>query len=163
MMLAVAAILAPASLWAQDVPAAEFFGGFSVLSAGGGGERDNVTGWQAAISGNLSNRFSIVGDFGGHYQDGGSAHEILGGVRLNHRLEKATIFGHALPVGITKFSDGGGSEFTMGFGGGVDVNAGSKIAIRIVQFDWMPIKFDSGWEKNNVRFGFGIVFKSGMR
>ena len=104
-----------------------------------------------------------MGDFAGHYQDGASIHEILGGVRVNHRLAKATVFGHALPVGVSKISDGGGSNFTMAYGGGVDINAGEKIAIRVVQFDWMLVKFDGGWEKNNVRFGFGIVFKSGMR
>ncbi len=87
--------------------------------------------------------FSIVGDFGGQYKDGGSAMEYLFGPRANHRTDKATVFGHAL-FGGTHFSDGGGNHFTMAYGGGVDVNAGDKMAIRVVQFDWMPIK-DTRW------------------
>jgi hypothetical protein len=47
----------------------------------------------------------------------------------------------------------------MAYGGGVDVNAGKNMAIRIVQVDWALFKADSTWEKDNVRFGFGVVFK----
>ena len=61
MILAVVAVLAPASLWAQDTPKAEIFGGYSLLSLGGGGDRENISGWQAAVSGNLSERFGDRG------------------------------------------------------------------------------------------------------
>jgi hypothetical protein len=68
--------------------------------------------------------------------------------------------------GGTKISGTGFGEtdFTMGYGGGIDVAASDKMAIRVVQFDWLPIKTDNGaggkeWEKSGIRFGFGIVFK----
>jgi hypothetical protein len=56
----------------------------------------------------------------------------------------------------------------MGFGGGVDINTSEKLAIRIVQFDWLLVKEDGGtggssWQKNNLRFGFGVVYKSGSK
>jgi hypothetical protein len=158
MILAAAIVLVPVSLWAADAPKAEVFGGFSLLSFGGGGSRTTASGWQGAISGNVNEKFSIVGDFGGHYKDGGSALEYLGGPRYTHRLDKAAVFAHAL-YGGTHFSDGGGNHFTMAYGGGVDVNAGMNVAIRIVQVDWALIKEAGTWEKNNVRFGFGVVFK----
>ena len=41
MILAVVAVLAPASLWAQDVPKAEIFGGFSILSVKSGGDGED--------------------------------------------------------------------------------------------------------------------------
>lgn len=159
MILTAAIVLVPVSLWAQDTPKAEVFGGFSLLSFGGGtgGDRTTAAGWQGAISGNVNDKFSLVGDFGGHYKDGGSSLEYLGGPRYTHRVEKAAVFVHAL-YGGTHFSDGGGNHFTMAYGGGVDVNAGENIAIRIVQFDWALLK-DVTWSKDNIRLGFGIVFK----
>ena len=165
MILAVVAVLAPASLWAQDVPKTEIFGGFSILSVKSGVEgadRYNPLGWGAAVTGNLSEAFAIKGDFSGHYKDGGKTHFYLGGVQVGKRGGKAHPFGHALIGGHT--SSGGGdsdSGFTMGFGGGVDVRASDKIDIRVVQFDWLPSRNSGVWQKNIIRFGFGIVFKSG--
>ena len=49
----------------------------------------------------------------------------------------------------------------MGFGGGVDVSAGDRLSIRVVQADWLPSRFSGTWIKNNVRFGFGVVYKIG--
>ncbi len=41
--------------------------------------------------------------------------------------------------------EGGG--FAMAYGGGVDVNASERIAIRVVQFDWIPFREDGFWKK----------------
>lgn len=159
-ILAVIAVFAPASLWAADVAKAEVFGGFSFDSIKvTGGDRSTAAGWQAALQGNMTEMFSIVGDFGGHYKDGGSALEYLGGPRITHRMDKTSVFAHAL-FGGTHFSDGGGNHFTMGYGGGLDVSVKDNFAIRVVQFDWAPIKADPEWVKNNIRFGFGVVWKS---
>jgi hypothetical protein len=102
-----------------------------------------------------------VGDFGGHYKNGLNFHEYMGGIRLNIRRDRATGFVHALFGGIHG-SDGGFSDsgYLMGYGGGVDLNAGERIALRIVQVDWLPVRFDRVWNKSMVRFGFGIVLKS---
>ena len=162
LVLTVMAVLVPTSLWAQDNKA-DIFGGFSILSLSDSVDRTTAPGWQAAVSGNVTPMFSIVGDFGGQYKDGGSAMEYLFGPRATHRTDKASLFGHAL-FGGTHFSDGGGNHFTMAYGGGVDVNAGDKMAVRVVQFDWMPIKNSGtggGWSKNSIRLGFGVVFKIG--
>jgi hypothetical protein len=166
-MLAVIAVLAPASLWAQDVPKAEVFGGFSILSIGNSGlngDRYNPLGWAAAVTGNVNETWAFKGDFSGSYKDGGKTHLYLGGVQAGARKEKAHPFVHALLGGHT--SSGGGSSdsgFTMGFGGGVDFKATEKVDIRVVQFDWLPSKGGGEWEKNIIRFGFGIVFKSGTK
>jgi hypothetical protein len=154
------AVLIPVSLWAQDAPKAEFFGGFSVLTIKDSGTRTTPVGWQAAISGNVNKMFSIVGDFGGEYKNGGSALTYMGGARVTKRAAKTAIFAHAL-YGATHFNStfGGGNNFTMGYGGGVDVNATDKVAIRLVQFDWLPLKDSGTWLKNSMRFGFGVVLK----
>jgi len=166
MILAVVAILAPASLWAQESPKAEIFGGFSLLSSKDSedSERTTFKGWQASVAGNLNDRFAIVGDLGGHYKsfDGTrfSLLEIMGGPRVTHRLDRAAVFAHAL-YGFARGSGGGSSDtdFAMAYGGGVDIKATDKVDIRIVQFDWVLAKEESAWSKNNLRFGFGVVYK----
>jgi hypothetical protein len=166
MLLSAIAVLVPASLWAQDVPKAEVFGGFSVFHIKGDGASTTPVGWQASVAGNVTNSVSIVGDFGGQYKDGASAYQYLGGVRFNHRAEKVTPFAHAL-LGGSRVGDDTGSinGFTLGFGGGLDYSATDRVNIRIVQVDWLPTRFSEGgasaWQKKNVRFGFGVVFKVG--
>ena len=174
-IIAAMAILLPTSVWAQETPKAEVFGGFSLLSLKPSDTRITPIGWQGSITANVNERFGVVGDFGGQYKDDStncvscSFHSFLGGVRAGQRVEKATVFAHAL-FGGTRSAGGGVSDtnFTMGYGGGVDINASEKIAVRIVQFDWLPTRVPDGvggseWQKNIIRFGFGIVFKSSPR
>jgi len=166
-VLAAVAILAPASLWAQDPPKAEVFGGFSVLHLSEEGVSTTPVGWQASLAGNLNPKFGIVGDFGGHYKDGASIHTYMGGLRYNHRADKMTPFVHGL-MGGARMGAGEGlsvNGFSMGFGGGLDYTANEKVNIRLIQFDWMPTRFSEGgvsaWMNNSIRFGFGIVLKAG--
>src|SRR5688572_28740544 len=117
-MVVVVLAFSQVSLWAQDVPSAELFGGFSILSVEGDPDRFNPLGWQASVAFNGSGAFGIVGDFGGQYKDGVSAHQFLGGIRGNARRERANIFVHGL-AGGTRFSNGSSStDFTLGLGGG---------------------------------------------
>jgi opacity protein-like surface antigen len=176
MVLTALAVLVPSSLWAQDVPKAEVFGGFSILTVKDEDEsRVTFPGWQASVAANINQRFGIVGDISGNYKNDATTcpsckiHTFLFGPRISNRVEKATVFGHAL-FGAAKFSATGFSDsnFSMGFGGGVDINTSEKLAIRIVQFDWLLVKEDGGtggssWQKNNLRFGFGVVYKSGSK
>jgi hypothetical protein len=161
MILLVIVALAPASLWAQ-APKAEIYGGFSAISLETGTGRTTPLGWQAAISGRMTDRFSFVGDFAGQYKNGVDLMEYLGGVRMTHNLEKASVFGHALFGGSRASSPiGSSSAFTMGYGGGIDVNATNKVGIRVLQFDWLPMHGGGEWSTDTVRFGFGIVYKLG--
>jgi hypothetical protein len=167
-VIAAMAVLVPTSLWAQDPAKAEVFGGFSVLHLSNGGVSTTPVGWQGALAFNLNPKMGIVGDFGGHYKDGGSMHSYLGGLRYNHRADKMTPFVHGLMGGNHISSGGGGGSangFSMAFGGGLDYTANEKINIRVVQFDWMPTRYSAGgvsaWQNNTLRFGFGLVFRAG--
>ena len=165
--------------WAQDFPKAEVFGGFSVLNVRLD-NRETFPGWQASLAVNPSKVVGLVADFSGNYKTVTDVergvtvnhkvklHGYMFGPRFNARKEKATVFAHAL-FGATHFSasDPSGSEkdtnFSMAYGGGVDVKAG-KVSIRLIQFDWIPIHTgDSGdkWETSPVRFGFGVVIPLG--
>jgi hypothetical protein len=94
--------------------------------------------------------------------------EYLFGPRFSARTRRATVFGHILAGGVKHWQDSPGYEqpatfkgggFAMAFGGGFDVNVSERIAIRVAQVDWIPIREDGCWINNTVRFGFGIVFR----
>jgi len=167
-MLAAVAVLAPACLWAQDPPKAEVFGGFSVLhtTSGENDESFNPVGWQASLAGNINPKMGVVADFGGTYKEGVKIHNYMGGLRYNHRMDKMTPFVHAM-LGGTRVGDetSGMNGFSLGIGGGFDYVATERISIRVLQLDWLPTRFSqdgvSDWKNNIVRFGFGIVFKTG--
>lgn len=156
---AVMLVFASGSLWAQDQPKAEVFGGFSIYTLASAGDRTTSPGWQASVAGHLTPRFSVVGDFGGQYEEGDSVYQFLGGARVTERMEKASLFGHAL-FGGSRFG-GEDTVFTMAYGGGVDVNATDRIGIRVIQFDWLPLRSAGRWFNNSLRFGFGVVYKFG--
>ena len=145
------------SLFAEEAPKPQFFAGLSVLS-GKAAERVQALGWQAGVTENVNSTLGIVGDFAGQYKDG-HYYEYLGGPRFHARREKTTIFGHALFGGLTAGSVASSvSGFTMGYGGGVDVVANDKTSVRLIQFDWLPTRIGGVWDKNTIRFGFGLVF-----
>lgn len=156
-----------AQIFAQaqtEFPKAEVFGGFSILSSGDNGNRDQFYGWQASAAGNLNKMAGIVADFAGNYRKESGVtvkvHQFLFGPQFTTRTEKASYFAHFLLGGVNA-RGGGFSEngFAMGIGGGVDVRASDRIAVRVVQFDWLPNRFEGEWSKSEVRFGFGVVFK----
>ncbi|NWG12870.1 MAG: hypothetical protein HXY20_04960 [Acidobacteria bacterium] len=159
-------VLASLPLPAQNTyPKAEIFGGFSVASVANG-DREQLYGWQAGVAGNFHRNVGLVADFGGQYKDieGISVHayEYLFGPRFSVRADGATGFLHALFGGVSAGGEGlSESGFMMGFGGGVDVNAGSRIAVRVIQFDWLPSRVEGEWSKSEFRVGFGIVIKAG--
>jgi hypothetical protein len=142
---------------ADDAPKTQFFGGLSILS-GKSVDRVQAPGWQGGITGNLNSTLGIVGDFSGNYNNG-HFYTYLGGPRFHARREKTTMFAHALFGGLTA---GNGltsvSGFTMGYGGGVDMVVNDQMSVRLVQFDWLPTHIGGYWDKNTVRFGFGLVF-----
>jgi hypothetical protein len=146
-------------LQAEDPAKAEVFGGFSILSV----EGVQGLGWQAAAQGNLNKNIGIVADAGGHYKFHISAYEFLFGPRFSTRGTRKTAFAHALlgTARLQAFRDSV-SSFAVGIGGGIDVNASDRIAVRVFQLDWLPSRFEGGWQKRNARVGFGLVFKAGL-
>lgn len=138
---------------------ADLFAGYSFLNGDSGDSRETSHGWMANISGNVTDHVGIVGDFAGHYESGLDFYEYMGGIRFNARSGRANPFVEALAGGVR--SSGFGSSdnnFLLGFGGGVDVRAHDVLSIRVVQFDWLPVKGDDEWETSIIRLGFGLTF-----
>lgn len=162
---------------AQDiVPRFEAFGGFSYFPANGDDfPRQNSTGFQVSLTTNVNRWFGVVADLGGQYSRASwfrgpgvpslttrtSVYEYLFGPRFTMRAERASIFAHALvgqatgDSGIGGFSDAG---FTLGAGGGVDINLSKRLAAR-VQFDWLGSFQDM--IEDNTRLGVGMVVRFG--
>ena len=102
--------------------------------------------------------------------------QFLFGPRFTFRRERVTAFAHAL-FGVNRthlsgfvanqntFPSVSETDFAMGYGGGVDINAGKNIAIRLFQVDYVPVRtglLGNPW-RQNVRVQAGVVFKFGGR
>ncbi len=120
LMLVVLFLTSTGSLWGQEAPKAEVYGGYSFANVQLiGSDRPNANGWNASVSVNLNRWFGLVTDFGGLYGASttttftfpctppctpttiqerfeGRAHTFLFGPRFSWRREKITPFAHVL-------------------------------------------------------------------
>jgi hypothetical protein len=101
-----------------------------------------------------------------------TSYEFLFGPQFAYRTPRVTFFTHALfgglrqvastPVSLPSSSANvsvSETSFLMGFGGGMDINAGRHFAIRLVQSDWLPDHNNGVWSTDAIRMGFGVVVK----
>jgi hypothetical protein len=162
---------------AQDShPRVEIFGGFSYLPAGRADfPRKDSYGFQTSLCGNVNRWLGAVADFGGQYRkvsDLGpgypgvtantSVYEYMAGPRFALRRERFTFFSHALVgraagrSGLAGFSD---SQFAFAGGGGLDIDLGGRLALRVLQLDYIGSFTDI--LEDNARLAFGVVIRLG--
>ena len=154
--LSLAMLLMPAM--AQDHPKAELFGGYQFTHL----DPDlNANGWNAAVTGNLNSWLGITGDFSGTYKGGGHLYTYMVGPTFSARTERVTPFVHALFGGGTAGGNGttGSTAFAVALGGGVDVNAGKHLGVRLIQADWLMFRSGGVTDKSNARISAGLVFR----
>ncbi len=163
-------LLSTSQATAQDYPKGEIFGGFSVANLDANGDREGLYGWQTSVSGNFHRNAGFTADLGGQYRSIAGislqTYEFLFGPRFTARTERVTGFVHTLVgVALARASFLGVSEsatgFALGFGGGMDVNASDRVAIRIFQVDYIPTRFSGVWRTKDFRIGAGVVIKWG--
>jgi hypothetical protein len=164
---------APRAAAQADAPRLELFAGYSFLPADGNDfPRQDSSGIQASLAASLTRWFAVVGDFGAHFNETSdlgfnypaasartSVYELLAGPRFAKRTARATLFGHALVgtvVGRSSLRGFEDSGFTVGGGGGVDVQVTSRFGLR-GQFDLLGSFADI--VEDNARFGVGVVVK----
>lgn len=142
----------------EEYPKAEVFGGYQFTHLS---PSINANGWNAAVNGNLNRWFGVTGDFSGTYKNGGHMYTYMFGPTFSARTQNVTPFVHALFGGATLGGNGGGSSgaFSMGLGGGLDVNAGRHLALRLVQADWLLLHSGGETAKKNVRISTGLVLR----
>lgn len=185
-------LVASATVNAQsDYPKGEIFGTYTLFVADIDAlNNESMHGWGFGAQWNLSKWFGVVGEYSAAHGSSGPltvqqpgrivvipkvdvrARTYLFGPRISWRAKPVTVFAHYLiGGGHLKVEDEvtgyrvGNNEVAMAVGGGLDVNIGSKFAIRAAQFDYLPIHSDlplnsggSSWSRNT-RFQTGVVFK----
>jgi hypothetical protein len=117
---------------------------------------ENGSGWNFSLTGNLTRSFGFTGDFSGAYEHGSQLYTYMAGPTFSARTKHVTPFVHAL------FGGGhadGANAFAMALGGGVDVNAGQHLALRLIQADWMSFRRGGESINSNVRASMGLVFR----
>lgn len=148
--------------FAQDTPAFELFGGYSLINLREGID-ETGHGFALAAEGSVSDMFGIVGEFGFYDFDGARAYSFMGGPRVSARTETVRPFAHALFGGTRIAEDGGNfssTYFSMAFGGGIDIVINEMFSIRPAQFDYMPIRFsEEGYAEyvSTIRYSAGAV------
>lgn len=153
---AVLVLVLLASIFAVGQDAGSVFGGYQYSNLGMAGERTSVPkGWDFDATARVASHTSVVADFTGAYKDGGRIHTFMFGPRFSAARGKVTPFAEALFGGARGFGE---AKFSMALGGGLDVNAGKNVAIRLAKFDYNFVKIE-GANMNNLRFATGIVFK----
>jgi hypothetical protein len=152
----------------HEQPSVEIFGGPSVMRNGATAPSFSLYGgWQAEGTVNFNKYFGLTADFGGQYRSISgnrvSQYVYLFGPRVAARGRQGTVFVHALVGGNTLKAFGSSTNgFAWGLGGGLDLNAGRHIAIRVIQADYLRTRLSTLWF-NDARLGVGIVFKFGER
>ncbi len=169
MMLAILFIVActvPA-VAQEGLPKAEFFGGYQYLRIGGPSGA-NTNGWNAAVTGNINHWFGVTADFSGGYKSFGEisakANTYTFGPTFTLRGNRVSPFAHALFGGFHASGEFGGlsaatNGFAMLMGGGVDVKATPRTAIRVFQADWILWRTQGFTGKQNARISAGLVFR----
>ena len=137
----------------------EFAGGYQFLRFLENDGLNVPTGWGAAIASSMKNRIKIVGEVGGHHDDGNDLHTFQGGAEFGlGSNEKAMPFVR-LVTGLGRFSNGEDSTnawaFTPEFG--VDVMNSSGVGVRLAA--GFPIFRAEGNTESTFRLFVGVVIK----
>ncbi|MDA2924825.1 porin family protein [Acidobacteria bacterium AH-259-L09] len=146
---------------------------------------NNVLGWGASVTVNFNGTLGITADFGGHYRsldvtaDGtrvdasADLHSFLFGPKVTFGGERVkpfvrALFGVSHVTGSVRLdsesADFDDNVFTAAAGAGLDVRVNSKIAVRLIEFDYFPVRRGNGetFTFNNVRWRTGVVFLFGQ-
>ncbi len=166
-------------------PVVEVFGGYSYLNfdlaLGVRTGRQNASGIGLNIASNINDWFGVVGDFSYNAKDVRDPDfpalkfparnlYFLAGPRFSRRGERTTLFAQALVGAVRMRADIGivpkFTDLAWGFGGGLDINANKRVAIRAFQFDYLPsrttdVSLGRKVWLQNVRAQAGVVLKLG--
>jgi len=163
-------LVLPVSLWAQDTPRVQVFGGYSNMYANANNANFDMNGINGSVQENLNSWFGGVLDISGHFgTENGfkvNTESATYGPVFSYRKNKAfTPFAHAL-LGAVR----GSSEylnisqpeerFGVYVGGGLDLNVAPHIALRVFQADYLMTRFSST-RQDNIRISAGIVLNLG--
>ena len=163
-------LIFPVSALAQETPKVEFFGGYSNMEASLSHSQFNMHGFDISATENLNSWFGGTLDLSSHFgTDNGfevnNQTLAYGPVFSYRKVKSLVLFGHGL-VGVTR----GGPEylgiskaeyrFATLAGGGIDLKVSSRLALRLIQGDYVMTRF-SGVRQDNVQLSAGLVLLLG--
>ena len=167
------------AVWAQDAPAVDVFGGYSLLPANGDDfPRQTSHGVQGSVAFNITRSFGVVADVGSQWnttRDLGpnftglvaktNVRELLVGPRFTWRSPDVDGFVHGwfgMATGSANDAFRGFADSALAFGGGagLDVSVRPRVAVR-VQYDLIGSFADM--VEGNSRLGIGLVVRLGNR
>ena len=119
----------------------------------------NASGWNASLTGNFKHVLGITADFSNVYKNNLKVYTYTFGPVLTARLPAVQPFVHALFGGMTVTNGSSDSGFAMLIGGGLDIGLRKGIGFRLVQADWMSLRFHGDTNNKNCRISTGIVVK----
>ena len=172
-----------ASAQDQDFPRVSGFAGYSQLRISAPNEfaafLNNVFGWGASVTNNVSRNFGITADFSGHYRNvyveqataRANAHSFMFGPTFTfRRVPKVTPFVHGL-AGIAvvsgvaresrKVKTKSNSGFVGAVGGGLDISLSRSFGLRFLEVDYLPAHNREAGTLHNVRWRSGLTFSFG--
>lgn len=103
-----------------------------------------------------------------------SFYQFMAGPRVRVPNERFSPFFHALFGGVrskvslldlitgARSETTSGPDFAMAFGGGLDWNLAPRFAVRLVQFDFIPVRDKPEW-RHNFRYQAGVVIRFGIK
>ena len=142
----------------------------------------NLNGGTVSLAYYFHDRLAVVGDFGVYrFSDPGpgltsTMYTYLGGPRV--ALRRGRVENRIAPFAQILFGggrinasaggvDAGENSFAMAVGGGLNVSAGRRFSIRLIEANYLLTRFNhpdgSSATQNNVRIAAGIVFHFGKR
>jgi hypothetical protein len=160
---------------AQETPKVEVFGGYSNLISylNDSSLRYNLNGVHFSAAENLNSWFGGVLDFSTHFGTvtytsspslNVNTQSIMYGPRFAYRKSRViTPSAHVLLGGVrgSRGFDGisvANWRFAVGLGGEVDVRINDRMALRLIQADYIPTHFEN-LRQDNLRLSAGFVFR----
>jgi hypothetical protein len=186
--IAALALALPVIAQAQESPRTEIFGGYSYIRL----DDNDVVGLDRDLNGfNVSSNFTLFGkslglkaDVSGHFGDSlvtflprtdfrqylflfGPQFSLRKSERFQPFAHVMAGFAYSQTKNDTLLIDLTDTGFAFAAGGGVDVKTplGSKLAVRLIQADYVLTRFDDGVggriSSHNIRASTGIVLRFG--
>ena len=182
-LTALSVVALSSSLWSQEFPKAEIYGGYSYLNVDTNGlsKRQSANGWEGAVSGNFNRWLAVEFDVNGYYKSydfpnflelipGATTVKVrdysyLAGPRFNFR----PLFVHALlggdhltgsALGLSASQDG----LAGAFGGGGEWKVARQVYVRMSAdyvFSRHNILGGPSFTQNNFRVSAGLVYAFG--
>ncbi len=152
----------------ENVPKVEIFGGYSWYNPGFDtplGKTPSIPkGWGVAPTFNVNKWFGITADIGGHYKDFANISTYTFGPRIKYHSEQFSPFAEAL-WGFAHISPSGlPTRNTPAFvgGGGFDMHINKYLDWRVLQADYVYMRYDPKFTPPQSFRGDGARLQSGL-